>query len=139
MRVPVRQVIFVLIGVLEEMKMRNLVLSLTALSVLSLSGCVIVVDGKDGDTEAKWASTWEEENEAAAEANKRLAREVSSALASDSMLVGEKIKVSARRGAVALHGKVGSAAAIDRALQVAADVPGVDSVVSRLSVEFEGH
>jgi osmotically-inducible protein OsmY len=118
---------------------RKLILSFAALSLLSLGGCVIVVDGKDGETEAKWASTWEEENETASEANKQLARDVSAALAADSQLLGEKIKVSARRGAVALHGKVGSAAAIDRALQVAADIPGVESVVSRLSVEFEGH
>ncbi|MCW8846136.1 MAG: BON domain-containing protein [Gammaproteobacteria bacterium] len=120
------------------MKSGYLYAILAASFLVSLGGCVIVVDGK-GDMETEWASTWEAENESAAEANKRLAREVSAVLAADSLLAGEEINVSARRGAVALHGKVGNTAAVDRALQLAADVPGVESVVSRLSVQFVGH
>jgi len=120
------------------MKSKYLCTILAAASLAGLGGCVIVVDGK-GDMESEWASTWEAENESATEANKTLAREVSAVLAADSLLSGEEINVSARRGAVALHGKVSSTAAVDRALQLAADVPGVESVVSRLSVQFVGH
>ncbi len=108
---------------------------LATASLATLSGCVVVVDGRD-DGEVKWASTWEAENELATEANQDLARQVSAALAADKSLAGEKINVSARRGAIALHGSVASTDAVNRALQLAAGVPGVTSVVSRLSVEF---
>lgn len=117
------------------MKTRLITALLATASLATLSGCVIVVDGTDG-SEAKWASTWEAENELASEANKELARKVSAELAGDAQLSGEKISVSARRGAIALHGKVASTDAVNRAMQLAAGVPGVDSVVSRLSVEF---
>lgn len=117
------------------MKTKLIASVVAAASLVTLGGCVVVVDGRD-DGEVKWASTWEAENEMATEANQELARKVSAALAGDETLAGEKISVSARRGAIALHGTVFSADAVNRALQLAAGVPGVTSVVSRLSVEF---
>lgn len=108
---------------------------IAAVSLATLSGCVVVVDGRD-DGEVKWASTWEAENKLANEANQELAKKVSLALAADESLAGDKISVSARRGAIALHGSVTSTDAVNRAMQLAAGVPGVTSVVSRLSVEF---
>ena len=117
------------------MKTKMIASLLAAVSLATLGGCVVVVDGRD-DGEVKWASTWEAENKLATDANHELAGKVSVALAGDESLAGEKISVSARRGAIALHGSVASTDAVNRAMQLAAGVPGVNSVVSRLSVEF---
>jgi hypothetical protein len=106
-----------------------------AAGVMLAQGCVIVVDGT-GETETGWASSWESEREAELEANQALAREVTRRFAADPLLKGLDIEVAARGGAVALHGRVPDTSALDHALKVAAQTPGVETVMSRLSVEI---
>ncbi|MGW8367078.1 MAG: BON domain-containing protein [Gammaproteobacteria bacterium] len=118
------------------MSKRTLILaSLLAVMWLPM-GCVIVVDG-NGDMDAGWANSWEAEREEQVEANKALARDVSKRLANDPLLDGVDIEVAAKGDAVALHGRVPDTATLDHALKVAAETPGVATVVSRLSVEVK--
>lgn len=116
------------------MSKRTLILaSLLAVMWLPM-GCVIVVDG-NGDMDAGWASSWEAERDVQVEANKELARDVSRRLANDPLLESIDIEVAAKSGAVALHGRVPDTATLDHAVKIAAETPGVETVVSRLSVE----
>lgn len=116
------------------MNTRTAYLAAALAGLLATSGCVVIVDGDDG-TEAQWASTWQEERDARASEGSELARAVGKALAADEGLAGQRISVSVRRGTVALHGKVGSVDDVARAMDLAATVDGVNTVVSRLSVE----
>jgi osmotically-inducible protein OsmY len=63
-----------------------------------------------------------------------IVRRVADALASDPELGPLCIQVDARYGNVVLAGRTPSGAAADRAMQVAAAVPGVENVVSRMRV-----
>jgi len=107
--------------------------SLLLVCALGISGCVVVV----GDTgaETQWASTWSEDLEVESASNSQLAQNVSKALSADPLLKAEDISVSARKGVVSLHGRVSSVDALQQAVSVASEVPDVESVVSRLSVE----
>lgn len=119
------------------MNTRNAFFTAALAGLLATGGCVVIVDSEEG-TEAQWASTWQEERDARAEDGSKLARAVSKVLAADEQLAGERISVSVRRGTVALHGTVGSVDAVARAMDLAATVDGVDTVVSRLSVDTVG-
>lgn len=106
------------------------------------SGCVLVVggDGAHRRGEVEWASGGRDTvaTVQAPNADSRLAREVDSRLRIDSALAGEDITVSANGSAVTLHGRVADVARLEHAMRVAADVPGVARVVSRLTIELEG-
>jgi osmotically-inducible protein OsmY len=61
-------------------------------------------------------------------------RRVTDALAADPELGPLCIQVDARYGNVVLAGRIPSGAAADRAMQIAATVPGVENVVSRMRI-----
>jgi len=99
-----------------------------------MSGCVVVVG--DSGTETRWASMSSDDVEIESAGNALLAKNVSKALSSDTILRDEDISVSARNGVVSLHGRVSSVEALQHAVNVATDVADVETVVSRLSVEI---
>ena len=111
-------------------------------AVVTAGGCVLVVDG-DGVHRAKsdveWARVSESEPaSASAAADGALARDVRSRFAADTVLAEEDITVSSSDDVVTLHGRLSDAALLEHALRVAAEVPGVTRVVSRLTIEMEG-
>lgn len=118
-------------------------LAVTALLGMAIGGvgCVLVVgDGTHRGGEVEWASGSRDAPAVvhAPSAENRLAREVDSRLRLDGALAGEDITVSASGAAVTLHGRVADVARLEHAMRVAADVPGVARVISRLTVELEG-
>lgn len=119
---------------------RNLRVTVAALVAAGLaSGCVVVVDGERGQDE-EWGVSWGGSSQEVDPASPRdeLAREVSARLASEPGLSGQDITVSSREGVVTLHGRVESVTTLEEAMNVAAEVPGVSRVVSRLTVVREG-
>lgn len=109
-------------------------------AALAAGGCVVVVDGEGvhrGTSDVEWAKVSEPAANSAT-ADGALAREVRSRFAADTALAAEDITVSSSGDIVTLHGRLSSAALLEHALGVAADVPGVTRVVSRLTIEMEG-
>jgi osmotically-inducible protein OsmY len=105
-------------------------------------GCVLVVDGDGvhrakGDVEGARVSDPDPTSSTTA-ADGALAREVRSRFSADTALAGEDITVSSSGDVITLHGRLGDAALLEHALRVAAEVPGVSRVVSRLTIEMEG-
>ena len=100
------------------------------------SGCVVVVGdrGQDEEWDVHWAGSDEVDR---ATPSDGLAREVSSRVAAEPALAGQDITVSAREGVVTLHGRVDSLEALEDAMTLAAQTPGVTRVVSRLTVVRE--
>ena len=98
---------------------RSAILGVCAVSVASfLSGCVIVIgneDDFDDDYHADWDMDYDEER----------------------VVSGEPILIAARDGVVTLSGDVSSARTLDRAVNVASQTPGVDSVVLKVVVAVE--
>jgi len=78
------------------------------------------------------------ERRAANAANRRLSRQVRSALARDGHISVANITVRARNGAVTLQGSVPEVGQIDRATQAAKGVAGVTSVKNALSIRSVG-
>lgn len=115
-------------------------IALVAASAALASGCVVVVGGEGNHRRAdvEWSS---DRDQAVAAAPLRedsaLAREVESRIRVDTALAREDISVSSSGGTVTLHGRVGGLAALEHVVRVAADVPGVTRVVSRLTVDVE--
>ncbi|MEJ2513716.1 MAG: BON domain-containing protein [Gammaproteobacteria bacterium] len=107
------------------------------LAAALVSGCVVVVDDRpDGsdDWDVSWAGSSDVQRVASDDA---LAKEVSRRLAATA--AGDQdVSVSERDAVVTLHGRVDSVAALEEAMAVAADTPGVSRVVSRLTVVREG-
>ncbi len=100
------------------------------------SGCVVVVgDRPDGseDWDVSWGDSSDVQRTVSDDA---LAKEVSRRLAA-SAVGGQDVTVSERDTVVTLHGRVDSVEALDEAMAVAADTPGVTRVVSRLTVVRE--
>ena len=117
-----------------------LVLAVAALVVTS-AGCVLVVGGDrkvGGGSDVEWSGARESTVAARGTVNDdRLAREVRARIRLDSALEDEDITVSSRGEVVTLHGRVSDVARLEHAMRVAADVPGVTRVVSRLTIEME--
>jgi hypothetical protein len=117
-----------------------LLLALASLAVTS-AGCVLVVGGdrKAGSgADVEWSGARETTVATRSTLNDdRLAREVRARMQLDSALEGEDITVSSRGEVVTLHGRVSDVARLEHAMRVAADVPGVARVVSRLTIEME--
>ncbi|NGP52573.1 BON domain-containing protein [Thioalkalivibrio sp. XN8] len=109
---------------------------------LAAGGCVVVVDGEGvhrGKSDVEWAKVGDSAPAAAsAAADGALAREVRNRFEADTALAGEDITVSSSGDVVTLHGRLGEPALLEHALRVAAEVPGVTRVVSRLTIEMEG-
>lgn len=111
-----------------------------AVAMTTASGCVLVVGGERDVRRAdvEWSSNREDGFTARSiGANGRLAREVGARISVDSALAGQDITVSSSGDVVTLHGRVNDIALLEHAMRVAADVPGVARVVSRLTVEME--
>lgn len=100
------------------------------------SGCVVVVGdrGQDEEWGVHWAGSDEVDRAAPSDG---LARDVSGRMAEDPGLAAQDITVSARGGVVTLHGRVDSLQALEEAMTLAAQTPGVTRVVSRLTVVKE--
>lgn len=106
--------------------------SLALLLALS-GGCVIVADGTD--TDATWASDWEDSRAT----DRELARRVGERLEDDARLGLRDLTVQARRGVVTLRGDAPDAPAVAQAMAIAAEEQGVSRVVSRLVIEYQPH
>lgn len=111
------------------MTTRTCLLGLTALLV-TLNGCVIVVDEGGGEVDATWSSSY-----STTEADSDLARRVGATLGDDPELRTEDLHVSVRRGVVTLKGEVGDLPTLEKAVSTAAAVDGVRRVVSKPTVE----
>jgi osmotically-inducible protein OsmY len=110
------------------------------LAMTTAAGCVVVVGGdKDRHrADVQWAARADQAAPAAPRATDgSLAREVESRMKIDSSLQREDISVSSSGNVVTLHGRVSDLARLEHAMRIAADVPGVSRVVSRLTVEME--
>jgi osmotically-inducible protein OsmY len=110
------------------------------LTLTSVAGCVVVIGGdKDRHrADVQWAATPDRATPAAPRATDgSLARQVESRLQTDSAIQGEDISVSSSGNVVTLHGRVSDLVRLEHAMRLAADVPGVTRVVSRLTVEME--
>ena len=111
-------------------------------AALAAGGCVVVVDGEGvhrGKSDVEWAKVGDSAPAAeAATADGALAREVRSRFTADTALAEEDITVSSNGDVVTLHGRLSNPALLEHALGVAAEVPGVTRVVSRLTIEMEG-
>lgn len=111
-----------------------------AVAMTTASGCVLVVGGERDVRRAdvEWSSNRDDGFTARSiGANGRLAREVGARISVDSALAGQDITVSSSGDVVTLHGRVNDIALLEHVMRVAADVPGVARVVSRLTVEME--
>lgn len=107
--------------------MKTKIISLIpVLLVLMLSGCVIYVD-ESGDADFNLGT-------AKVKADQTLADRVAGEMQDDDLLSHEDIKIKARSGIVILEGRVDNATVIDRAIKVAANTEGVDTVKSRLEI-----
>jgi osmotically-inducible protein OsmY len=110
-------------------------------AVMVTSGCVLVVGGDRGNPQAEveWARPSSHGTAAApGSVNGSLAREVETRIRVDTALASEDISVSSSGNVVTLHGRVSDVSRLEHVMRVAADVPGVARVVSRLTVEMEG-
>lgn len=120
---------------------RRAVIAIVLLGTLLGSGCVVVVGGEGNHRRAdvEWSSSSDDRNYAEPDRqDDALTRELQSRIRADAALAAEDISVSSSGSVVTLHGRVGALAALEQAMQLAADVPGVTRVVSRLTVELEG-
>lgn len=111
-----------------------------AVAMTTASGCVLVVGGERDVRRAdvEWSSNRDDGFTARSiGANGRLAHEVGARISVDSALAGQDITVSSSGDVVTLHGRVNDIALLEHVMRVAADVPGVARVVSRLTVEME--
>lgn len=111
-----------------------------ALALATTTGCVLVVGG-DGDVrraDVEWDNTRDAGvTTRSIGADGRLAREVGARISVDTALSGQDITVASNGDVVTLHGRVSDVTLLEHAMRVAADVPGVARVVSRLTVEME--
>ena len=128
-----------------QTKLKTQLVSIVALGAAALAagGCVVVVDGEGvhrGTSDVEWARVSEPApaSSTAVAADGALAREVRSRFQADTALAEEDITVSSSGDVVTLHGRLSNAALLEHALRVAAEVPGVTRVVSRLTIEMEG-
>lgn len=130
---------------MEDMKTSMVIRRLSALAIIATAvaatGCVLVIDG-DGSpprvSTVEWSDTGEGTVQAARSREEDvLAREVESRLRADSALADADLTVSASGQVVSLHGRVGEMLLLENALRIAGETPGVQKVVSRVTVEME--
>ena len=135
-----------LIGVENEVRMKVQLNSRKAgmlalvLALATTTGCVLVVGG-DGDVRRADVE-WDNSRDTGVTSRSigvdgRLAREVGARFSIDTALSGQDITASSSGDVVTLHGRVSDITLLEHAMRVAADVPGVARVVSRLTVEME--
>ena len=115
--------------------LRTLTVGVLIVSLLSLAGCIVVIDDT-GEMDAQWASSWEDHDAERAEADRGLANHVKNELEFDELLRHENIEVRAHGDNVSLHGRMSHLEMLRRAVELAASVEGVQTVHSRLTVEY---
>lgn len=120
--------------------MRGLAAAALAAAAFTGAGCVLVVGDSDGYRRAdvEWASTRDHGGSATPRSvDGGLAREVESRIRMDSSLAREDITVSSTGDVITLHGRVSDVALLEHAMRIAVESPGVQRVVSRLTVTME--
>jgi len=110
---------------------------------LAATGCVLVIDG-DGKprqvSTVEWSDTGNGDLRLGpTREDESLAREVESRLRADSALADADLTVSSSGEMVTLHGRVGQLILLENAMRIAGETPGVERVVSRVTVESEGY
>jgi osmotically-inducible protein OsmY len=106
----------------------------------SATGCVLVVGDRGGP--GRGDVEWSNSRDRGAPAEVRSydaspAHEVEARIRMDSSLVREDITVSSAGEVITLHGRVSDIVLLEHVMRIAADVPGVTRVVSRVTVEME--
>lgn len=116
---------------------RTGLIAVTAASLLS--GCVIVIgDDDDYDDDLVYSGEFDNRDSFADSAydggypSENVLTDVRSRFNEDTYLREEPILISASDGIVTLSGEVDSARAIERAVEVASQTPGVESVVLKV-------
>src|SRR6056297_3640488 len=129
------------------MKTTNVIRRLGMLAIvagaLAATGCVLVIDG-DGKprqvSTVEWSDTGNSDLRLGpTREDESLAREVESRLRADSALADADLTVSSSGEMVTLHGRVGQLILLENAMRIAGETPGVERVVSRVTVESEGY
>jgi len=129
------------------MKTTNVIRRLGMLAIvagaLAATGCVLVIDG-DGKprqvSTVEWSDTGNGDLRLGpTREDESLAREVESRLRADSALADADLTVSSSGEMVTLHGRVGQLILLENAMRIAGETPGVERVVSRVTVESEGY
>ena len=124
----------------SAMNLRSAAVVAMAATVLSGTGCVLVVGegGAHRRADVEWASARDSTATAASRSvDDGLVREVESRVRMDSALQREDITVSSSGDVITLHGRVSDIAVLEHVMRVAAETPGVRRVVSRLTVTME--
>lgn len=110
---------------------------------LAATGCVLVIDGDGTPRRAstvEWSDTGNGDlRPGPTSEHASLAREVESRLRADSALADADLTVSSSGEMVTLHGRVGELILLENAMRIAGETPGVERVVSRVTVESEGY
>lgn len=117
----------------EKTRMPRLLLLTAALFILP--GCVIAI-GNSPDDGIHWAGSKNEEGGVRHDGN-RLSREVARAVAADGDLLAENVRISSKNRDVLLRGTVRSVEMLERALNTARSVEGVERVVSKITVDSD--
>lgn len=117
-------------------------LAIVAASIAA-TGCVLVIDG-DGSPGRASTVEWSDTGSGGLRSgpsreDASLAREVESRLRADSALADEDLTVSSSGEVVTLHGRVAELILLENAMRIAGETPGVQRVVSRVTVEQEVH
>lgn len=112
---------------------RSIQVSVLLSLLLALQGCVIVI-GHGTEDGVYWGGSGREEGGVQHDGD-RLSRHVAKALAADADLVAQDIRVSSEDGLVVLKGRVKGVEMLDRALNTARAIEGVERVVSKMTVD----
>lgn len=100
---------------------------------LALQACVVVV-GTDAEDGVDWGGNDREINGIQHDGD-RLSKDVARAIAADEELVAEDVRISSEDHVVVLKGRVRSVALLERLLDAARAVEGVERVVSKMTVD----
>lgn len=113
---------------------RSTILGLCAVvSASMLSGCVIVIGNEDGYDDDDYESSYDVDySSSSREGAGNVLSDVRTRFDNDEFLRTEPILISAKDGVVTLSGETNDPDAIDRAVELASQTPGVESVVLKV-------
>jgi len=118
--------------------MKLLAISVFLITVVFSLGCVIVVDDTEDSPDAHWIGNYESDVDTRRESNDLLAERVSERLAEETDLDAGDISVSASHKVITLHGRLYDVSSLERIVDVAGKVDGVERVVSRVTLDVRG-
>ncbi len=112
---------------------RSTILGLCAVVTASmLSGCVIVI-GNDDEYDDDYVGSYDDNHSPSGyDGAGNVLSDVRNRFDNDEFLRTEPILISAKDGVVTLSGEVNDPDAIDRAVELASQTPGVESVVLKV-------